>query len=124
MNPKILQKVEEKLKLADYLLSQSSDAYAAGAAHHLLKASNILLQEILQTDKLSPQIVLNKLENSSGAEKEFASSYMTLWKTCSEKNPKKQTLIDIYRKIKEATEKLRDKYYDQVAEKYIGQGST
>jgi len=76
----------------------------------------VLLKEILKTDILSPQLVAIKLENSSGIEKEFASKYIDLWKICSEKNPKKQTLIETYRTIKEVKEKLKEKYYADFAE--------
>jgi len=111
MRRELFKEVEEKLRMADYLISQDPETYLPGAAKHLLNASNTLLKEVLQTDKISPQIVTNKLEFCTEVEKEFAAYYLSLWKNCSVQNPKRQTLIDAQKKIKETLEKLKDQHY-------------
>jgi|GEM_PF-3730462 len=97
-----LEDAEKKLKLADFLISQSGDEIARGAVQHILLAANIAVSTYLNLNAaISPMLIQSKLEKSEHREVvDFARSYVSLWKLSTSQKPSKIEIGNAYKSVK------------------------
>ncbi|MBD3263096.1 hypothetical protein GF374_01815 [Candidatus Woesearchaeota archaeon] len=100
-----LDKANEKLKLADFLLCRANaEDYLPAILNHILKAANLAVAEHFDLDshsKVSPMLIQKQLEKSSSEqEKEFSAYFLELWKMSTRRHVNKLDIEKAHKRVK------------------------